>query len=172
MRSKEFLKTSALQAAQESLYYVGIDSFNFDQEITSRVFSSPLPLESTRRLIEPFLYLEKQESWYPLTVFSQQRLEALDKLEKDVREFYDNYLYDEYVDLQKTHKDLKEKNFTLSKEINTKKDVIKQIDLETDKYQKMGAVDKEEKYVLENRIRRAQELRINMTSAFLSQRSC
>ena len=53
------LKTSALESAQESLYYVGIDSFNFNQEITSRVFSSPIPLSETRTLIEPFMYLEK-----------------------------------------------------------------------------------------------------------------
>jgi hypothetical protein len=87
LKESIILKTSALQAAQESLYYVGIDSFNFDQEITSRVFSSPLPLGSTRILIEPFLYLEKQESWSPLTVFSLQRLEVRDKLEKS-NEFF------------------------------------------------------------------------------------
>lgn len=82
LKESIILKTSALEAAQESLYYVGIDSFNFDQEITSRVFSSPLPLSSTRMLIEPFLYLQKQQTWSPLTVFSQQRLESRDKLEK------------------------------------------------------------------------------------------
>lgn len=76
------LKTSALQAAQESLYYVGIDSFNFNQEITSRVFSSPIPLGETRTLIEPFLYLEKSKVWSPLTVFSHQKIEKLDKEER------------------------------------------------------------------------------------------
>ncbi|GFZ30031.1 hypothetical protein CSC2_05570 [Clostridium zeae] len=76
------LKTSALQAAQESLYYVGIDSFNFNQEITSRVFSSPIPLNETRTLIEPFLYLEKSKVWSPLTVFSHQKIEKLDKEER------------------------------------------------------------------------------------------
>jgi hypothetical protein len=76
------LKTSALQAAQESLYYVGIDSFNFNQEITSRVFSSPIPLNETRILIEPFLYLEKSKVWSPLSVFSQQRIEKMDKQER------------------------------------------------------------------------------------------
>jgi hypothetical protein len=73
------LKTSALQAAQESLYYVGIDSFNFNQEITSRVFASPLPLNATKRLIEPFLYTEKIEMWSPLSVFSKQRIETGEK---------------------------------------------------------------------------------------------
>lgn len=76
------LKTSALQAAQESLYYVGIDSFNFNQEITSRVFSSPIPLNETRTLIEPFLYLERNKVWSPLSVFSQQRIEKMDKQER------------------------------------------------------------------------------------------
>lgn len=76
------LKTSALQSAQESLYYVGIDSFNFNQEITSRVFSSPIPLNETRTLIEPFMYLEKIKIWSPLTVFSPQRIENPDKEEK------------------------------------------------------------------------------------------
>lgn len=82
LKESIMLKTSALQAAQESLYYVGIDSFNFHQEITSRVFASPLPLQATRRLIEPFLYLEKQETWSPLTVFSEQRIEAAERIEK------------------------------------------------------------------------------------------
>lgn len=76
------LKTSALQSAQESLYYVGIDSFNFNQEITSRVFSSPIPLVETKTLIEPFMYLERNKVWSPLTVFSQQRIENPDKEEK------------------------------------------------------------------------------------------
>lgn len=76
------LKTSALESAQESLYYVGIDSFNFNQEITSRVFSAPIPLSETRTLIEPFMYLEKDKIWSPLTVFSQQRIENPDKEEK------------------------------------------------------------------------------------------
>ncbi len=82
LKESIILKTSALQAAQESLYYVGIDSFNFDQEITSRLFSSPLPLNSSRTLIEPFMYLEKYEIWSPLTVFSKQRIENKDKQTK------------------------------------------------------------------------------------------
>ncbi|HDK7156408.1 TPA: replicative DNA helicase [Clostridium botulinum] len=82
LKESIILKTSALQAAQEALYYVGIDSFNFDQEITSRIFSSPLPLDSSRILIEPFMYLEKYEIWSPLTVFAKQRIENKDKQEK------------------------------------------------------------------------------------------
>lgn len=70
------LKTTALQAAQESLYYVGIDSFNFEQEITTKLMSSPLPLKAARTLIEPFLFMQRRESWSPLVVFGEQRIEG------------------------------------------------------------------------------------------------
>ncbi|MEN6328303.1 MAG: replicative DNA helicase [Syntrophomonas sp.] len=69
------LKTTALEAAQESLYYAGIDSFNFQKEITERLMSTPLPLEAARLLVEPFLLLERREEWSPLTVFARQRVE-------------------------------------------------------------------------------------------------
>ncbi|MTI67186.1 MAG: replicative DNA helicase [Firmicutes bacterium] len=82
------LKTTTIEAAQESLYYIGIEAFNFKKEIVSRLFSSPLPVYSTRNLIKPFLYLEKQVSWSPMSVFSQQRLENKDNLDKSY-EFLD-----------------------------------------------------------------------------------
>lgn len=82
LKESIILKTSALQAAQESLYYMGIASFNFQQEIVSRIFSSPLPLNSTRRLIEPFLYLGRKKTWSPISVFSKQRIENTEKEEK------------------------------------------------------------------------------------------
>ncbi|MBU5424830.1 replicative DNA helicase [Tissierella pigra] len=66
------MKTTALNAAQESLYYVGIDSFNFKEQITSKLLSIPLPLEASRNLAAPFLYLEKAELWSPLAVFAKQ----------------------------------------------------------------------------------------------------
>jgi hypothetical protein len=68
------LKTTALQAAQESLYHVALQSFNFDQEIVSRLVSTPLPLGATRVLLEPFLGLEQATSWSPLAVFEKQRV--------------------------------------------------------------------------------------------------
>lgn len=82
------LKTSTLQAASESLYYVGVDSFNFKKEIVSRMFSTPLPLVASRQLIKPFLYLEKKQVWSPCTVFSPQRIEKKDQEEK-TNEFLD-----------------------------------------------------------------------------------
>ncbi|RNB82634.1 replicative DNA helicase [Brevibacillus nitrificans] len=68
------LKTTALQSAQETLYHVAMQSFNFDQEIVARLISSPLPMSATRVLIAPFLSLEKQASWSPLAVFEKQRV--------------------------------------------------------------------------------------------------
>lgn len=70
------LKTTALQAARDSLYYAGIDSFNFQKEITERLFSTPLPLEAARLLVEPFLFLEQREEWSPLAVFASQTVEG------------------------------------------------------------------------------------------------
>lgn len=68
------LKNSALQAARESLYYVGIDSFNFDQDITSRITSAPLPLESMKGIVVPFLSVQETKQWSLLTVFAEQNI--------------------------------------------------------------------------------------------------
>ena len=75
LRESIELKTTALQAAQESLYYAGIDSFNFQKEITEQLLSTPLPLTAARTLMEPFLYLEQAEQWSALTVFARQRVD-------------------------------------------------------------------------------------------------
>lgn len=70
------LKTGALHAAKESLYYTGMDSFNFDQDLASLVFGSPLPLEGLRGVLSPFLGLEQTASWSPLTVFAEQNMSS------------------------------------------------------------------------------------------------
>lgn len=75
LRESIELKTTALQAAQESLYYAGIDSFNFQKEITEQLLGAPLPLTAARTLVEPFLFMEQSRQWSPLTVFSRQRVE-------------------------------------------------------------------------------------------------
>lgn len=82
------LGTSALAAAEEALYFSGMDSFNFESEITTRYFSTPLPLTASRRIIEPFLPLAKASLWSPLDVFAPQRLERLDR-ENTQEEFPD-----------------------------------------------------------------------------------
>ena len=76
------LKNSALQAARESLYYVGIDTFNFDQDITSRIISSPLPMESMKGILVPFLQVQEMKQWSLLTVFAPQNI----KEEKETSE--------------------------------------------------------------------------------------
>jgi hypothetical protein len=68
------LKNTALQAAQESLYYVGIDSFNFEQDITARTISSPLPLEAMKGVLVPFLNVQESKQWSLLTIFAQQNI--------------------------------------------------------------------------------------------------
>lgn len=82
LKESIILKTRALESAQEALYYSGIDSFNFDQEITGRLFSSPLPLHASRMLIEPFMFLKRYKGWSPLAVFFRQRIENRSSLKK------------------------------------------------------------------------------------------
>lgn len=72
-RSME-LKTGALQAAKESLYYTGMNSFNFEQDIASLIFGSPLPVEALRGALAPFLGFERHMAWSPLTVFAEQNI--------------------------------------------------------------------------------------------------
>lgn len=73
------LGTSALAAAEEALYFSGMDSFNFEQEITNRFFASPLPVTAARRLVTPFLPMEIHYTWSPLAIFFPQRLERLER---------------------------------------------------------------------------------------------
>ncbi|MDR6553036.1 replicative DNA helicase [Paenibacillus qinlingensis] len=68
------LKSHALGAAQESLYYTGLDSFNWDQDIASLIFSTPLPLETMKGVIAPFLPIQETKMWSLLTVWSEQNL--------------------------------------------------------------------------------------------------
>lgn len=82
------LGTSALTAAEEALYFSRVDSFNFENDITSRFLATPLPLTSSRRLIDPFLPIAKAVIWSPLDVFAPQRLERLER-EKRQEDFPD-----------------------------------------------------------------------------------
>ncbi|OAS21354.1 replicative DNA helicase [Paenibacillus oryzisoli] len=68
------LKSHALGAAQESLYYTGLDSFNWDQDIASLIFSTPLPLETMKGVIAPFLPVQETKMWSLLTVWAEQNL--------------------------------------------------------------------------------------------------
>jgi len=76
------LKTSALTAAEEALYFTSVTIFNFENEIAKRLFASPLPVITTSTLVKPFLQLEGFEAWSPLAVFAPQRLTTDVKQEK------------------------------------------------------------------------------------------
>lgn len=77
------LKTTALEAASESLYYAGITSFNFDSEIARKITSIPIPYEETKQLARPFLPLELSSVWSPIAVFASQQKEATNKQHLD-----------------------------------------------------------------------------------------
>lgn len=109
------LKTLAIDAASESLYYAGIDTFNFDQEIARKMLSMPLPLEEIRPLAAPFLPLETFRTWSLLTVFSAQETEDTHHLgirtsfleasvtKDNDKQAYLQQLYLEYFDAMLTH---------------------------------------------------------------------
>lgn len=68
------LKNTTLLTAQESLYYTGMQSFNFDQDIVSTIVGTPLPLEAMKGILHPFLKVEENKTWSPLTVLEEQNI--------------------------------------------------------------------------------------------------
>ena len=82
LKESIILKTSALEAAQQALYYIGIDSFNFQQDVTNYLIGKPLPLTVSKILIEPFLPLQREKIWLPTNVFQRQRIEKTNEESK------------------------------------------------------------------------------------------
>ncbi len=68
------LKNTTLITAQESLYYTGIQSFNFDHDLVSRIVSTPLPMDAMKGVLHPFLKVEENKLWSPLTVLAEQNI--------------------------------------------------------------------------------------------------
>ncbi|MGN7479554.1 replicative DNA helicase [Solibacillus silvestris] len=68
------LQTTALQSAKEALYYIGIESFNFDQDVTARIVSSPLPAHSVKAFVVPFLHVHEEKQWSLLSIFDKQNV--------------------------------------------------------------------------------------------------
>lgn len=101
------LKTSALESAQESLYYVGIDTFNFDQEILGKLMSHPLPLNISKTLIKPLLHIERVKTWSPFSVFSEQRV-----LKGNVEESNNSFLEIASDQMITREKQVVQQNFT------------------------------------------------------------
>lgn len=73
------LKNRALESAKQALYSAGVLSFNFDQEIVSRIVSSPLPPLALDGLIRPFTSVHNEPTWSLLSLFSQQRLHKAER---------------------------------------------------------------------------------------------
>ena len=97
------LKTNALESAQESLYFIGVESFNFEEEITKRLVSIPLPLGASRYIINPFMYLSMAKTWSPLRVFYEQKIES-ERESEDIYEFaepQEGEIIDEYLNITK-----------------------------------------------------------------------
>lgn len=76
------LKNTALKAAHDSLYYSGVASFNFEQDITARLLTAPISLQGLKGISAPFTSLEQVEAWSPLTIFEQQLVGQSDAEEK------------------------------------------------------------------------------------------
>jgi len=76
------LKNKALEAARQALFSVGIQRFNFDQEIVSRIVSSPLPPLAVAGLIHPFVRVHQHTSWSLFAPFFEQRLQRAGKEEE------------------------------------------------------------------------------------------
>jgi hypothetical protein len=68
------LKTKALEAARDTMYYVSMSSFNFSQEIVGKFISEPLPFMETKVLSKPFIGMGKYKTWSPASVFAKQRI--------------------------------------------------------------------------------------------------
>lgn len=68
------LKNTTLVTAQESLYFTGIQAFNFDQDVISKIISTPLPIEVMTGVLQPFLKVEENPLWSPLTLFADQNI--------------------------------------------------------------------------------------------------
>lgn len=119
------LKTTAVEAAGESLYLTGITSFNFDQEISRYMLGKPIPFMESKALAAPFLPLEHFTCWSLLTVFEPHYIDRQDhrikesflnikedlieedthirqKYMKEVGEFLRNYI--EEMNVQKSQK--------------------------------------------------------------------
>lgn len=103
------LQTTALVTAQESLYYTGIQSFNFDQDIVSTILAKPLSPDKMKGVVQPFLKVEENPRWSLLTVLAEQPIlgerstqETASFIEVDDEEdlqTYQKWIAEKYTDL-------------------------------------------------------------------------
>ncbi len=102
------LKNTTLITAQESLYYTGIQAFNFDQDLVSHIISEPLPLEAMSGVLHPFFKVEENQMWSPLTLLAEQNIteeqeeraeNRLLDMQDDADDPYRNELIKKYKDI-------------------------------------------------------------------------
>lgn len=72
LTESQILINDTLTAAQQSLYYMGVEAFNFKQDIVLPIVNKPLPLETMKGVLHPFIKLPHAEVWSPLTVLEAQ----------------------------------------------------------------------------------------------------
>lgn len=72
LTESQILINDTLVAAQQSLYYIGVEAFNFKQDIVLPIVNKPLPLETMKGVLHPFLKLPHAGIWSPLTVLEAQ----------------------------------------------------------------------------------------------------
>ncbi|WP_431027774.1 replicative DNA helicase [Lysinibacillus sp. LZ02] len=77
------LQTTALEAAKEALYYIGVESFNFDLDVTARIISYPLPVDVLKAMVVPFLQVDEQQQWSLFSIFDKQNIYE-ERVEKDI----------------------------------------------------------------------------------------
>ncbi|GAC91443.1 hypothetical protein KN10_1879 [Anoxybacillus flavithermus NBRC 109594] len=94
------LKNTTLVTAQESLYYTGLHSFNFDQDIMSYIVSAPLPIEAMKGVLHPFLKVEENKYWSPMTIFEEQNI--IEEREEKIHPHFLEADNIEYVDPYRT----------------------------------------------------------------------
>lgn len=68
------LRTTALVTARETLYNTGVQMFNFDQDIVSNILAKPLSPNKMKGVLHPFLRVEQNKLWSPLTLFAEQTI--------------------------------------------------------------------------------------------------
>lgn len=68
------LQMTALEAAKEALYYIGVESFNFDLDVTAQIISNPLPVASLKAFVVPFLTVHQEKQWSLFSIFDKQNV--------------------------------------------------------------------------------------------------
>ncbi|WP_438316168.1 replicative DNA helicase [Sporosarcina sp. FA9] len=72
LTESQVLINDTLVAAQQSLYYMGVEAFNFKQDIVLPIVNKPLPLETMKGVLHPFFKLPHADIWSPLAVLEAQ----------------------------------------------------------------------------------------------------